>query len=677
MKNRIFLICSLCLLLCFGACTGQDREQIELLDAEKTLFQYTGTENAKRIAVDEAGMLYTTEFVMGENLEGNMDLKQKVSVYDLQGTCTEVVDLPIGSGDAQVLYAEAGYLYFVIFDMSKNKPVLYEVNPSTWEIRERFCFSSYKIISEMVRIEDYIYVIGQLENPEAKQYELHPEVLAYNYGGEAISRINITEEYPIEQQLSFDFPISIFRTEKGLGIYAYDERKGFGIIELNHAAGTLEEKCWKVTITPSQYFTKCEKGYLYYNLNYGRMYYGNEDGTEADITGTIIRMYEEPDYTKGFVFYKNEMSGGMVERICVADILQENREIKLLMHKDTMDIPYGCGYQMEKNTLDSESFSLKVLAQDRDYDVYVLSSRNPVAYNLKKNGAFYPLNEVEGVEEYLDACFPYLKELATNEDGDIWMIPVALAIPGLEYNKEYCTEQGVDLSTMNFEEFLKFTQENEKTVPEFTNISYMFLLESFFSQYFQQEVSFDTEMFRKYTALLKEGYEIEGASWGIVSGFTAATNAALKEGEPIPDYYYETQYYLTNIMNRSRILQDKAAIGVTAIPTMKEGVVNQGTVTLLAVNPQSDNLETTLDYISAFSKYMLTKKDSFVLEDESTYSDTPYLRDWYQVYACGGAYFEMDREIYNTIYWDYLEGELEQEEMIVEIERRRKLYMGE
>ena len=317
------------------------------------------------------------------------------------------------------------------------------------------------------------------------------------------------------------------------------------------------------------------------------------------------------------------------------------------------------------------------MAQDKDFDAYLLSSRNPVAYNLKKNGAFYPLNEVEGVEEYLDACFPYLKELATNGDGDIWMIPVALAIPGLEYNKEYCAKQGVNLSAMNFEEFLRFTQENEKTTPEFTSISYMFLLESFFSQYFQQEAGFDTELFRKYTGLLKEGYEIERASWGTVSGLTAVTNSAIKEGEAIPDYYYETQYYLTNIMSKSRILQDKDVIGVTAIPIMEEGVINQGTVTLLAVNPQSENLEATLDYISAFSKYMLTKKDSFVLADESTYSDTPYLREWYQVYAGGGAYFEMDREVYNTIYWDYLEGEIELEEMITEIERRRKIYMEE
>ena len=37
----------------------------------------------------------------------------------------------------------------------------------------------------------------------------------------------------------------------------------------------------------------------------------------------------------------------------------------------------------------------------------------------------------------------------------------------------------------------------------------------------------------------------------------------------------------------------------------------------------------------------------------------------------------MDREIYWNLFWDYVDGKVELEEMIEEIERKREIYVEE
>ena len=333
-------------------------------------------------------------------------------------------------------------------------------------------------------------------------------------------------------------------------------------------------------------------------------------------------------------------------------------------------MPYGCGYKMEQMVLDAESFALKVLAQDKDFDMYLLSSREGTSYNLKKNGAFYPLNEVEGVQEYLDACFPYVKEAAINEDGEVWMIPVALAIPGLVYNKEYCVEQGVDFTQMDLAEFIDFTERVAEEDSDQISISYMLLREQIFGQYLQRYDTFDTQLLREYAEQFKKckSWVLNGSIFDLRPKFETRTSV---------DFYYDYCVYQWYLHDYKESLGDWDAIGMAGVPKMEEGMANVGTLTFLMVNPQSENLEDALQYVSDFSKYMLKKKDSLILADETTYTDTPFMKDCYNVYANGAIQFEMDFSIYVDPFYEYANGETALEDMIAEIERRRNVYVGE
>ena len=103
-----------------------------------------------------------------------------------------------------------------------------------------------------------------------------------------------------------------------------------------------------------------------------------------------------------------------------------------------------------------------------------------------------------------------------------------------------------------------------------------------------------------------------------------------------------------------------------------------GTITLLAVNPESDNLKETLKYITEYCNYMLTVQNSFVLADESTYDmDNPFVKDLYEHIAGGSIEFRMSDEIYLDVFWDYLDNEISLEDAIAEADRKMKIYKGE
>ena len=622
-------------------------------------FSYADTANCSAFTADANGLLYTA---MYENRV------QHISIYDLNGTCIDKKALNASTGDARLMEVGGDALYLLVPELDCFN-VLYEIDMTTWQAKKLYSFYGYEMVSNLVRIGDYVYVFGTLSNPERKEYEQYSEDTVFTYNGEVIGKLSVTTEIPEMELLPIEFPKDIFSTANNtLGVYGYTEDRGYVIMEYIPETNEVKEVIQKDGANYNL-FEQCEEGYLFEQNE--RLIYGAMDGStaEAEVLNEDIRT-TRIIYNGGFVFLKNYQED--MKRIYVKGVLKDNKTIQFLSSAwiSEFDMPYGCGYQMEQMVLDAESFALKVLAQDRDFDVYLLSSREGTSYNLKKNGAFYPLNEVEGVQEYLDACFPYVKEAAMNEDGEVWMIPVALAIPGLVYNKEYCAEQGVDFVQMDLAEFIDFTEQVKSEYSNQTSISHMALREQIFGQYLQRYDTFDTQLLRDYAEQFKKGKE-----W-IFEYFGFELVPELKN-RTVSDFYYDYIIYQFNLHDYRKALGDWDALGMAGVPKMEEGMANVGTLTFLMVNPQSENLEDALQYISDFSKYMLKQKDSFMLADETTYTDTPFTKDCYNVYANGAIQFEMDFNIYVEQLYAYANGETELEAMIAEIERRRKVYVGE
>lgn len=137
--------------------------------------------------------------------------------------------------------------------------------------------------------------------------------------------------------------------------------------------------------------------------------------------------------------------------------LREEKIIRVARCGDRnfLQLPFGCGYEMEVKDLSEEDFSLAVLSQDMDYDLYMLQTRQGVSEHIRDQGAFYPLDEIEPVKELLSACLPYIQEAAINKDNMIWMVPFYVQTNTFVY-REGLEEFGLDFYTgMSLEEFFR------------------------------------------------------------------------------------------------------------------------------------------------------------------------------------------------------------------------------
>ena len=667
MKKFFMVMQMFALIVLLVGCQKETVKEVEMLPIEPEIFQYIETEQADNLVVDENGLLYTSNFIPSDSKEE----LQQFCIYDLDGTCLKKTEIVLGNGNIQAMVIEDGVLYCVA---PKRGPggILASIDLTTWEVKKiaEIEKEDFTAIHQLVVLGDYFYLFGKSPIAEGQSYTVLPEIRHVNYDSEAIGRISRVEEHAQIEFFAIDVPLNIFPTKNDtLMIYYYNEEKGFGFLEFSPIQETLEEVGeWQRSSGQMSNLHSCEDGFLF--LDNSVLHYGTIDGMKAQITTDTSTLWNAIAYVKGFAFYYDyeEM---LVERVHITDTLKKNKEIRFLMLQEQSILPNGCGYRMKHNFLNAEAYTLKVLAGDSDFDMFVLSSRDDISYNIKQNGAFYALNEVQGVQEYLDACFPHMKELATNEEGDIWMIPVELAIPVVVYPKEYCAIQQVEFSSMNFGEWLNFVEQVETTTPEKGSVSTLVLAEELFQQYLTKYNTFDTEVFRTYIKQLKDIYDKTGMllfDFDFISG--------LRKGEII-EGFYAYEYYLSSLLEYAELIGDLDEIGVVGVPSISEEMGNMGTLTFLAVNPNSKNLEATLEYISTFCHYMMTKQDSFLLQDESTYTDTPFIKECYQAYAKGEVSFMMDSDIYWNQFWDYLDGEITLEEMVEEIERKREIYLGE
>lgn len=645
-------------------------ENKEALQASEEMFRYDVSSGVSVFDVDEDGLLYTIDRMSTLNLQENGEFVavQEFRLYDLSGTCIAQKEVEFGTETVMAMTISEDAIYCVA--NKDGDTYVYRVNKDTWEATELAKLTGFQSVNKIVLLGDYLYIFGNGEDA-TQNYTLHPDVFFFLYQGEQIYRINVTKNNPEQERIDVDYPISMYETEKNtLMIYQYTEEKGFGFTELNSEAFTLEEMEWSHGNSSRIGLSNCGDGYVY--VEEFKMYYGTVEGTNAQILPDRVGLLLTSVYQDGFLFFRDlQQEPDTIKRFCVAAQIKENQEIRMLADEFRRDMPNSCGYQMNIHPATPEEFALKVLAQDRDFDTYLLSTREACAYNLKKNGAFYPLNEVEGVQEYLDACFPYVKELAYNEDGEIWMVPVGLAIPGIVYNKEFCRQNGVDYSQMNFLEYMSLLDRVETETPELASMGVCMLIEEFEMQYLSEYDSFDTEAARECLMKLREIYEKHG-EWGTHSVYGRSLVTGIPE-----DFYATYNVYTSGAETIARAMRDSDIYGYTAVPRLSQHTKNVGTITLLAVNPQSERLEDTLEYISVFCKYMMNKKDSFLLADEAMYTDTPFIREQYELYANGDVNFRMELEVYRGDFDDYICGRKELEETIKEVERKRKIYVGE
>ncbi len=520
--------------------------------------------------------------------------------------------------------------------------------------------------------ENTVYVLGVSADRTGINGEYSDEFGTYYYGGEKLVSVDISTGEIAESGVPFPIAYSLYNgscTVYGAdkdGYYFSDFENG------NKRYHEIEQLYNFDFYEPDRYvFTSG------YGINIGTLCAGTtnvDDGISQVLEGYFVM--DGFRTVGGYTFFMASGKEQGDERVCRlknASYIKKNNKIKFIASEYSFDAPFGCGYTIGYETMPADSFALSVLSQDSNYDMCVVNSYENFSSNIRDKGSFYPLTDIPNVTEYLDKCFPYVKEAATDENGDIWMLPVRIDIPVIVYNKEVCEGLGIDFSKKpTVEEYVEICRKsyNSEYRDGFATHTYMFT-QNLLIQYMANHSEFDTPLFRSFAEFTEENINVSdytrypvyfppvGSAWNYIYEEGAEKNCL---------FTYERSGSETVWL---------AALGCfefAETPSIDMNDKTNATCAFITVNPASDNLEASLDYISSLAEYLSSQQNSFMLSDKSSYTVPDSL---YNLYADARIGFNISEEICYEAYVKYHGGEISLDEMIVECDRKMSAYLNE
>lgn len=362
-----------------------------------------------------------------------------------------------------------------------------------------------------------------------------------------------------------------------------------------------------------------------------------------------------------------------IKRFQLSEQLLSGEPIKIISSQYFSEIPFAAGVETQFNRLSDDGFSLTVLSLDSNYDLAMINSAQLFSNDIRTKGAFYPLNDIAGVQEYLDSCFPYIKEAASDEDGNIWMLPISIDIPVIVYNAENCLKNNISFSSdmSDFLDMVNYSYSNS----EYCDCNRYELINYAFYQCLSSGNSFNTDEFRKTALLLKEKCtpEIFTLNFDLYSSLITAQGDAndLYYGKIYKDFLFT---FISDSALQLNIIND-ANLRAAALP--KENNENIAVCTFLCVNPYSEHLEEAIDYIESVAQNYNQKNKSFVLSDKTMYGSGALSEDLYDIYKNAKIVFAIPDEVFNNDFAKYLSSEITIDEFISEADRKLSAYLNE
>lgn len=661
MKKYFFVL--IVFSLFFISCNKNELQTENL--SEDAYFIYDINENIESLDIDENGVLYYKTLIKDEN----DTFKCVIKALDFDGSVINTYEIEKSPAHISV---RDGSLYYVVHEI--NGLCLYKYTLDGNESVKLTDITNYSDIIYMTVIADKLYFLGVNNKYINKDYTpANPDDM-FSYSGEAIACIDLNTLSCNE--LAIDLPIAFSKApDDNILIYAYDEEGGYYLTEYNTKDGSFSEK----TYHKIEMINK----FAVYNDKKDFVYQKSRDNTLILVSASIDPAKGETDLLPGVnggahllchngYIYCTNFDTTKITRINAEAFMQNNKKITLIC-SDIYDYnqPFGCGYTIKQNILSDEEMALALLSQDKSFDICFINSGQEISENIKSKGSFYPLNKVEGVQEYLDACFPYIREAATNSDGDIWMLPIAVDMPVIFYNEAVCKENDISLkSSLDFDEFISILKRfnEDKNFSDLYYYDWVDIVNNFFDQYLSNSKDFNSDGFRRLADNIKS--VIKYSESRMVGNYGL-----------LPEFYSNTNRNYAFFFIDDHDFQYKAAdrenIRACSLPNIAGNKSNMTKCFFFCVNPESKNLKETLKYISSYCEYIMSRKELMIFKDRSLYPQTAVMDDLYGIYSNGSIQFTYPKELFMDDFNAYLRGEKELDDFIKESNRRLDVYLNE
>lgn len=645
--KKLLFVCLSVFFLFAGGCKGEERYAGTPVQEVCTV--YDG-KNVLSYTLDEEGNLYA--------FEADFDAvpqELKLKKYDKNGEL--VFSRPFDAGkytNLSAMVVKNQVLYFTSDVMDKNE-ICIAVNSYhlvTEELSRIQAFSYFRYAKRILVSENRIYVLGYKKggfrtNSNTYTYNGEKVMWCPVEGGKEVYEMGLAE--PIDMSLGSDgAPVFYVHTEEGFCLMRYEEEQ-----DSAHLLAKTEK--YKMN---SLVVGDADESILYYSLRGLVMSEISNPDTESELYPDVMTD-ENLCYVNGRVACRTYASD--IVQFLVADVKKEMETLHILSVGYEMETPYGCGYEIERTEFaetELDKFALKILALDRDFDMYLVDSADSVSHNLKKNGVFYPLNDVQGIDEYLDACFPYVREAATDENGTIWMLPVKVDIPGfvVRGGTEEAGKLGIG-SESTFIEFFSMLSGLSEEKLEQIGTPQLALFRDFLRQYFASYNSVDTKLFREIMTAIAD-------QWNRLEEKTHQGNVVCEYVSSEEGYHFA---YLT---------ETEEDLQAYASPKLSKETKNAGTCLFLVVNPQSEQLETTLRYLTDWIAYTMNCPEKPLFFANRMVEEETYEASLYELYLNGEIVFTIEADIYEG-YHEVFSDISRLEKYIAETERKLKMYLNE
>ncbi|MBP1564922.1 MAG: hypothetical protein J6A58_04100 [Oscillospiraceae bacterium] len=664
MKKIIYTLVLIMALHIFSGCS-ENKDNINYLEYKENIFDYN-IENACAFTVDN-GKLFVA--FSDDNY---------INCYDANGNKIDKYDF--GEGFHTNLSYYNNVLYSFNYLNTGNTITAYNIQNNT--MQEYSIQTDISSVIAMTVLENKIYMVYWSENSdeylESIKYSVDDN---YIYMGEKAIVIDIenfeTEEIPINNVINLK-PYS----KNEIIYYAYDDIGGYYFTIYNIDKKSFSEKKYNNIPKYTYSFDFYDNNIIYSDFGNRKITSVNIDNNESviDFIPNVVTVSgNDLKIENGFCYVLDNHTRSII-RVKYNETIKENKEIKFLSSEIYSEVPYGCGYLINTNIIGDDEFALNILAENSEYDICMMSSAQQFSKNIRDKGAFCKLNEIPMVKEYLDKCFPYLKDAATDKNGDIWMIPIAVDIPCIVYNPENCKKNNIELnSSTTWSELFEICSETSKnhalrnkfSVNGYQAQSDIINRYNLFHSIKNGKAVYNNDLFKKYCNLLKDT--------NIDSDFLHTRIISMDHYDNLNDYYGD---YLFELLPYSFSTFYKETFeNLRAIPTPSINGEEKSCAECIyfCVNSNSDNLDDTLNYISSYCSYMMKRVDAYIFEDKNIYlfNDMNLANDLYDIYSNAEVSFSPSNEMFWNDYIEYIQNKISVDELAEEVERKTNMYMDE
>lgn len=671
-KGRIIttLVAATLLLAVLSSCGKTSGKEIE--EVVHTDFTFA-QEGVYSFDVDDEGNVYYS--ILTETGEFNV-YKNKDGVEEKEAICATT--LVVVDKNSKILnkyifdevgtlgnitYDETGIYYTVLFG-SSIKLMRYELGMES--AAQVYDFADFTEVKKIEKLDGKLYILGV--NPLIRR-----DIAArdgYIYNGETIVTYDIATK---AVKPFFDtLPIAMSATPGGaLVIDAYDESKGYFFTSFSPNDDSFSEKNYHKNDLSFYGFTMCsEEDYIFsgqQRMEYPCVSVGNfkSNGVREILNGLDVGLHRV--FSGRNLYISDYKTNYKIKRFNIDEYLRfgEFAKLNIISAEYVNDSPLSCGFEITRTELGYDKFALTVLSQSPDYDFCIANSRQNFAASLRDKGAFYPLNNIVGVEEYINSCHPFIKEAAVNSNGDIWMLPVSVKVPMLAYNQNL-----IDLSKGIT--FVDFVGKINKLCADGAVYSAQaeYFCENALSQYLQTGKKFDTPEFRELATVMKNDM------FDNYSAFEYSDKLAAITGVPGGDYSKITLAPVANYTDYFRY-ENVAGTKLSPMPSVDTNVKNLADCVFLSLNPASENLESALTYIGELVKSQAESPDSFLLKDGGIFNKSPIYSEAAEFYKDATVRFSVSDDIFMDDFYSYIEGKLTLDEFVTEADRKLSFQHNE